>query len=101
MPSLQALHDKVILKKIPDADRTAAGLYVPATVQPDAKVFRGEVLSVGTGVVTATGQTLDPGVAVGDIVIAPVYAQPSRVPSPTGEEWYAIRIGDLIAKVGA
>ncbi len=62
MRKLQPLHDYVVFKKL-EADRTEAGLLVPATV--DTKQ-RAVVVAVGPGRLDDYGQRVPMSVKVGD-----------------------------------
>ena len=46
---LKPLGNSVILRKIDANKTTAGGLVIPATVQDQSNIFRGEVIAVGRG----------------------------------------------------
>jgi len=70
MSSLQALHDKVILKKIESRDKMAGGIIIPDTGKERSNFF--EVVDVGEGMYdTRTASYFPMKVRVGDVVVVP------------------------------
>lgn len=70
--SIRPLHDRVIVKRLPEERTTAAGIVIPdsATEKP----MRGEVLAVGGGKALDNGQVRALQVKVGDKVLFGKYA---------------------------
>ena len=66
--SYQPLNDYVLVKVIKDDEKTKGGLYKP---EPNKEQMKGEVLAVGSGIFTTTGQKIPMKLKVGDNVIVP------------------------------
>ncbi len=66
------LRDFVLVKPLEEPDKTLSGLlYVPKTSK--ARELRGEVLAVGPGHHTESGQLIPVPVNVGDVILAMEY----------------------------
>jgi len=68
---IEPLHDQVAIKKDEAGPRTAGGLYIPPSAQE--KAVTGEVIAVGPGRITETGQHVPMQVKVGDRVLFGAY----------------------------
>ncbi|MGA9530267.1 MAG: co-chaperone GroES [Candidatus Babeliales bacterium] len=66
MEKLRPLGDRVIVKRKEQAEKTAGGIFIPATAQEKAQIA--EVIEVGTGRVTDEGKVIAMTVKKGDIV---------------------------------
>jgi chaperonin GroES len=44
---IRPLHDRVLIKRLEEEDKTAGGLYIPDTAKE--KPIRGKVIAVGAG----------------------------------------------------
>lgn len=64
----EMLYDRLLVRPIAHDKRTKGGLYVPDMVTDGTPWFRGEVVAVGHGRVTQTGDTVPLKVVVGDVV---------------------------------
>ena len=69
---IRPLHDRVIVKRLPEERTTAAGIVIPETATE--KPMRGEVLAVGTGKLLDNGDVRALQVKVGDKVLFGKYA---------------------------
>ncbi|HUL13045.1 MAG TPA: co-chaperone GroES [Methylococcaceae bacterium] len=69
---IRPLHDRVIVKRLPEERTTAAGIVIPDTATE--KPMRGEVLAVGTGKLLDNGDVRALQVKVGDKVLFGKYA---------------------------
>jgi len=67
MTNIRPLHDRIIVRRDEEIKESAGGIIIPdaATDKP----VQGEVLAVGNGKVTETGELKDLTVAVGDKVL--------------------------------
>ena len=65
--NFRPLHDRVLVRRIEDADRTAGGIIIPDTAKE--KPVEGEVVAVGPGARDERGELVALDVAVGDRVI--------------------------------
>jgi chaperonin GroES len=73
MASIRPLHDRVILRRITEAEsKTAGGLYIPDTAKE--KPQEGEVVAVGKGKLLENGSRVEPDVKEGDRVLFGKYA---------------------------
>ena len=65
--SIKPLHDRVVIKPIAQEDRTAGGIIIPDTAKE--KPMKGEVIAVGSGSKSDTGNVIPLDLKVGDIVL--------------------------------
>ena len=71
MKELVPVHDKIVVKPIDkdgNEDVTESGIILPDSVQ-GGKLIEGEVIAVGGGMYTQTGQVLPCTFKVGDIIL--------------------------------
>ena len=61
------LHDRVVVKRIEQEQKTAGGIIIPDTVKE--KPQEGEVIAVGPGARGEDGKLVPPDVKVGDRVL--------------------------------
>ena len=61
------LHDRVVIRRIEDDEKTAGGIIIPDTAKE--KPSQGEVLAVGPGARDDKGDLITPDVKVGDQVL--------------------------------
>ncbi len=61
------LHDRVVVKRSEEEQKTKGGIIIPDTAQE--KPMQGEVLAVGPGARNDRGELTPMGVAVGDRVL--------------------------------
>ena len=61
------LHDKVLVKRTEEEEKSAGGIVLPGSATE--KPSQGEVIAVGPGKKTENGDVSPVGVAVGDTVI--------------------------------
>jgi|TARA_R100000455_G_C6220512_1_gene85139 chaperonin GroES len=94
---LRPLHDRIIVKRIEQERKTAAGIVIPdsAAEKPD----QGEVIAVGDGKRLADGTVVPLQLKVGDRVLFGKYAGQSV--KVNGEEVLVIREEDIFAVVDA
>ena len=95
--NLKPLNNHVIVKPITEDDVTKAGIVLPDTVDKE-RPEKGEVVAVGPGKLTESGQRLPMSVKVGDIVMFKKYS-PDEV-KVDGEEYLVISEGDILAIIG-
>ncbi len=94
---LKPLSDHVIVKPITEDEVTKAGIVLPDTVDKE-RPEKGEVVAVGPGKLTDSGQRLPMSVKVGDIVMFKKYS-PDEV-KVDDEEYLVISEGDILAVIG-
>ncbi len=61
------LHDRVLVKRVEQEDKTAGGIIIPDTAQE--KPMEGEIIAVGSGVRNETGVLVPLDVKAGDRVL--------------------------------
>lgn len=66
---IECLYDRLLVRVIEESDRTRGGLVVPHIARENTPFVRGEVIAVGHGRVTPSGDTVPLKVSVGDIVV--------------------------------
>ena len=65
--NLQPLHDRVLVRRIEQDEKTAGGIIIPDTAKE--KPQQGEVLAVGPGARDDAGKTLPMSVKPGDVIL--------------------------------
>jgi chaperonin GroES len=65
--ALRPLHDRVLVRRIDQEDKTAGGIIIPDTAQE--KPQEGEIVSVGNGVVNDKGEVTPLDVKAGDRIL--------------------------------
>jgi chaperonin GroES len=61
------LHDRVVVRRIEEEEKTAGGIIIPDTAKE--KPMQGEVIAVGPGLRDESGKLVPLGVKVGDRVL--------------------------------
>jgi len=61
------LHDRVLLRRIEQAEKTAGGIIIPDSAKE--KPMEGEVVAVGSGTRDESGKILPLDVKAGDVVL--------------------------------
>jgi chaperonin GroES len=64
---LKPLHDRVVIRRLEEDEKTAGGIIIPDTAKE--KPMRGEILAVGPGTRGEDGKLIPLDVRVGDIVL--------------------------------
>ena len=72
LPKFTPLGDRVLVQQASEQQQTDSGLYIPQGAQE--KPHQGEVLSVGPGRLTPEGNTVEPEVKVGDVILFGKYS---------------------------
>ena len=62
---IKPLHDRVVVRRIDEEERTRGGVIIPDT----AKEMQGEVLAVGPGARDEAGKRIAPDVKEGDTIL--------------------------------
>jgi chaperonin GroES len=92
---IRPLHDRIIVKRLAEADKTAGGLYIPDTAKE--KPVEAKVIAVGAGKRGEDGVVRAPGVKAGDKVLFAKYS--GTEVKIDGEEHLILREEDLLAVV--
>jgi chaperonin GroES len=61
------LGDRVVVRRVPEEQKTAGGIIIPDTVQE--KPQEGEIIAVGPGALDDNGKRVVPEVSAGDFVL--------------------------------
>ena len=69
---IRPLHDRVVVKRVEEEEKTEAGLYIPDTAKE--KPIQGEVTAVGDGKILDNGEKRPMSIKVGDRVVFAKYA---------------------------
>lgn len=69
---VRPLHDRILVKRTAEEDKTAGGLYIPDSAKE--KPQRGEIVAAGKGRITEDGKVLPLEVKVGDKILFSKYA---------------------------
>jgi chaperonin GroES len=72
MATFRPLHDRVLVRRVEAEERSAGGLYIPETAKE--KPQKAEVIAVGTGRISKTGEVKPLVVEPGQIVLFGKYA---------------------------
>ena len=94
---LRPLHDRVVVKRREETRTSPGGIVLPDSAA--GKLFRGEVLEVGSGKVLDSGAIRELTVKVGDNVLFARYSGTEIEYKLDGEELVVIREEDIVAVV--
>lgn len=90
---IRPLHDRVLVKRLAEEEKTAGGIIIPDTAKE--KPQQGEVVAVGKGITKDDGTVLPMDVKVGDRVMFKKWgADEVKV---DGEEFLVMEEKDIIA----
>ena len=92
---IRPLHDRVIVKRLDEEDKTAGGLYIPDTAKE--KPVQGKVIAVGAGKRDKDGNVLALTVKEGDRVLFSKYSGTDI--KLDNEEHLIMREDDILAVV--
>jgi chaperonin GroES len=95
--TIRPLHDRIIVKRLQELEKTAGGLYIPDTAKE--KPVEGRVIAVGSGKILEDGTIRKPDVKAGDKILFAKYSG-SEV-KIDGEEHLILREDDILAVVEA
>ena len=92
---IRPLHDRVIVRRMEEERTTAGGIVIPdsATEKP----MQGEIIAVGNGKITDSGDVRPLEVKVGDKILFGKYAGTEI--KVDGEELLVMREDDIVAVV--
>jgi chaperonin GroES len=92
---VRPLHDRVIVKRMEEEEKTKGGIIIPDTAKE--KPIEGKVIAVGSGKVTEDGKRIPLQVKEGDRILFGKYAGTDI--KIEGEEHLIMREDDIIAIV--
>ena len=94
--AVRPLHDRVIVKRIAEEERTRGGIIIPDTAKE--KPQEGQVIAVGPGK-QEDGKVIPPGVKKGDRILFGKYSGTEVVLD--GEEHVIMREEDILGVIEA
>jgi len=89
---LKPLHDRVLVKRLEEEEKTAGGLFIPDSAKE--KPIKGEIVAAGPGKFSAEGKKIEMSVKKGDKVLFNKYAGTARAPksrSTVSSTWSCVR----------
>ena len=90
---IRPLHDRLVIKRVAEEEKTSGGLYIPDTAKE--KPARGVVIAVGEGKRDDEGKRIVPDVKKGDEVLFGKYAGTEL--KLDGEEHIVLREDEILA----
>ena len=94
---IRPLHDRILVKRLAEQEKTAGGLYIPDTAKE--KPQEGKVVAVGKGKVNEDGKVIPLDVKAGDRILFGKYSG-SEI-KIDGEEHLILREEDVLGIVEA
>ncbi len=95
-PLFRPLHDRVVVRRIEADDTSIGGIIIPDTAKEQPQ--QGEVVAVGSGSISESGEVLPLNVRTGDRVLFGKWS--GTEVTLGGEEFLIMRETDLLAVVG-
>jgi chaperonin GroES len=92
MANIRPLHDRVIVKRVKEEEKTKGGIIIPDTAKE--KPIEGEVIAVGNGKVLEDGTLRKLDVKVGDRILFGKYG--GTEVKVDGEERLILREDDIL-----
>lgn len=91
--NIRPLGERVIVKALPQEEKTKSGIYLPDTAKE--KPQQGEVVAAGNGKVTEEGKTIAMSVKAGDKILYGKYS--GTEVKIDGEEYLIIKESEILA----
>jgi chaperonin GroES len=95
MSSIRPLHDRVIVKRVKEEEKTKGGIIIPDTAKE--KPIEGEIIAVGNGKVLEDGSLRKLDVKVGDRVLFGKYS--GNEVKVDGEDRLILREDDILGVI--
>ncbi len=89
---VRPLHDRVLVRRMPEEMKTAGGLFIPETAKE--KPQRGEIVAAGKGRVQEDGKVTPLDVKIGDKILFGKYSGTEL--KLNGEEYLMMREEDIL-----
>lgn len=89
---VRPLHDRILVKRMAEEEKTAGGLFIPDTAKE--KPQRGQIVATGKGRVTEDGKVLPLEVKSGDKILFSKYAGTEL--KLEGNEYLMMREEDIL-----
>ena len=95
MANIRPLHDRVIVKRVKEEEKTKGGIIIPDTAKE--KPIEGEVIAVGNGKILEDGKVRPIAVKKGDKVLFGKYS--GTEVKVDGQELLVMREEDILAVI--
>lgn len=95
--NIRPLHDRVVIKRLAEEEKTAGGIIIPDSAKE--KPTEGEVVAVGNGAITTDGKVRPLEVKVGDKVLFEKWG--ATEVKMSGQEYLVMNEDKVIAVLGA
>jgi len=92
--NIKPLHDHVVVKPVVENEMTASGIVLPGTIEKE-RPERGEVVAIGEGRFSKTGERIPMCVKVGDVVVFKNY--PVTEIKIDGQDLLVVKEEDIMA----
>ena len=92
MANIRPLHDRVIVKRVKEEEKSKGGIIIPDTAKE--KPIEGEILAVGSGKIADDGSVRKLDVKVGDRILFGKYS--GTEVKVDGEERLILREDDIL-----
>ena len=92
---IRPLHDRILVRRLEEQEKTAGGLYIPDTAKE--KPIEAKVIAVGSGKLMDDGSIRKPEVKAGDKVLFSKYS--GTEVKIDGDEHLIMREEDLLAVI--
>ncbi|HND85057.1 MAG TPA: co-chaperone GroES [Pseudobdellovibrionaceae bacterium] len=89
---VRPLHDRILVRRMAEEDKTAGGLYIPDTAKE--KPQKGEIIATGKGRVSEDGKVFPLEVKSGDKILFSKYAGTEL--KLDGQEYLMMREEDIL-----
>ncbi|NLP02231.1 MAG: co-chaperone GroES [Fibrobacter sp.] len=93
--NVKPLADRVVIRPLESEQKTAGGIIIPDAAKE--KPIKGEVVAVGPGKVTESGQKVEMSLKKGDVVLYGKYSGTEI--SIEGEDYLIMKESDVLAIV--
>jgi len=93
--NIKPLSDRVVIKPAPADEQVQGGIIIPDTAKE--KPQRGEIVAVGPGKVSDSGETIPMSVKKGDVVLYGKYS--GTEVTLDKEEYLIVRESDILAVI--
>ena len=93
---LRPLHDRVIVKRIEEKEKTSGGIIIPDTAKE--KPQQGKVIAVGKGKILENGKVMPPTVKEGDRILFGKYS--GTEVKIEGDDYLIMREDDVLGVIG-
>lgn len=92
---LRPLHDRVVIRRVEEETKTAGGILLPGTAAE--KPSQGEVVAVGKGTISESGEIRPLDVKAGDKVLFGQYS--GSTVKVNGEEFLIMKESEIFAVI--